>query len=83
MHITAFLQSELKRRGLSEVPAVDAASWLDERHILRDSPSRPGLPLRNRLRAGVIGGVEQRPSKPYGRWFIVSVEVATVTSRIV
>ena len=71
MHITAFLQAELRRRRLSEVTAVQAASWLDERHLLRDSPSRPGLPLRNLLRAGVIGGAEQRPSKPYGRWFIV------------
>jgi TDG/mug DNA glycosylase family protein len=69
--IDAFLQSELARRGLDEVTAVEAARWLDEAGLLADSPHRPGLPLRNLLRAGSIQNGEQRPPQRYGRWFIV------------
>jgi hypothetical protein len=71
--INAFLQGELRRRGLSEVTAVEAARWLDEAALLADSESRPGLPLRNLLRDGVIDGSDQRPPQAYGRWFIVPV----------
>jgi hypothetical protein len=67
--ISAVLQRELRRRR-REVTAVEAATWLDQAHILEDSPSRPGLPLRRLLRAGRIEGAEQHPSRPYGRWFI-------------
>jgi hypothetical protein len=69
--IDAFLQSELARRGLDEVTAVEAASWLDAAGLLADSRHRPGLPLRNLLRAGVIRSGEQRPPRKYGRRFIV------------
>lgn len=69
--ISAFLQDELRRRGLHEVDAVEAATWLDAAHVLKDSRSRPGLPLRDRLRARAITGAEQRSPRPYGRWFIV------------
>jgi hypothetical protein len=68
--ITATIQRELKRRGMSEVAAVEAARWLDKAGILRDSRSRPGLPLRERLRVGEIDGADQRPAQRYGRWFI-------------
>lgn len=68
--INAFLQMQLTRLGLDEVPAVEAASWLDRARLLADSPHRPGLPLRNLLRAGQITGAQQRPPRRYGRWFI-------------
>lgn len=71
--VSAFLQDELTRRRLDEVAAVEAARWLDRKHVLRDSPSRPGLPLRNLLRAGQITGGEQRPQQSNGRWFIVRI----------
>jgi hypothetical protein len=60
----------MKRRGLDEVSAVEAAQWLDKAGLLSDSETRPGLPLRQRLRRGEIGGVEQRPSVAYGRWYV-------------
>jgi hypothetical protein len=68
-----FLQSELKRRRLSEVPAVEAARWLATIGLLADSESRPGLPLRRLLRGGEVIGAEQRPARPNGRWFITLV----------
>ncbi len=71
--VSAFLQDELTSRRLDEVAAVEAARWLDRRNLLRDSPSRPGLPLRNLLRAGQITGSEQRPQQSNGRWFIVRI----------
>jgi hypothetical protein len=70
--VSAFVQAELARRRLDEVSAVQAAQWLDRERILADSSSRPGLPLRNLLRAGEVAGAEQRPAQPYGRWFIVN-----------
>src|SRR4051812_35356120 len=69
-HINAVIQRELLRRRFDEVSAVEAARWLDAAGALNDSPSRPGLPLRNLLRAGEIDGAVQRPPSAYGRWFI-------------
>jgi hypothetical protein len=62
-----FLQEELRRRGMLEVPAVEAAGWLDRAGLLRDSKQRPGLPLRNLLRADRIPGQRQDTNS---RWFI-------------
>src|SRR5512142_2854746 len=56
--ISVFLQNQLSRRSLDEVPAVEAAQWLDKVNLLQDSRSRPGLPLRNLLRAGKVFGAE-------------------------
>jgi hypothetical protein len=67
------LQRELERRGLDEVPAVEAARWLDSLGLLRDSGARPGKPLRDLLRAGLIAGAERRPPALHGRWFITRV----------
>jgi hypothetical protein len=66
------LQAELRRRGVTEAKAVEAARWLDAAVLLKDSPQRPGLPLRNILRADrtLIAGAEQRPPRRNGRWFI-------------
>jgi hypothetical protein len=74
--LTAFLQEEMKRRGVDDVPAVEAARWLDRAGLLRDSESRPGLPLRERLRRGEIGGGEHRPPRPHGRWYVVRLDRA-------
>lgn len=68
--LTAHIQAELRRRGLIEVSAVEAARWLDRGGLLRDSGSRPGAPLRKLLRQGVIGGAVQQPFGRYGRWSI-------------
>ena len=71
VEIEVFLQEALARRALDEVTAVEAARWLSSAGLLADSDSRPGLPLRNLLRAGLITSAEQRPPQRYGRWFIV------------
>jgi hypothetical protein len=70
--IGAFLQRELLQRSMSEVAAVEAAKWLDVADLLRDSESRPGKPLRDLLRQGLILGQRQERS---GRWFIDRVGV--------
>ncbi|MCC7162451.1 MAG: hypothetical protein IT331_08150 [Anaerolineae bacterium] len=69
--INSYLQQQLRRRGLDSVTAVDAAEWLDKANILKDSAHRPGLPLRNLLREGVILGQRQELNS---RWFIDRVE---------
>ena len=72
--IDEFLQAELRRRQLGEASAVESARWLDKAGLLNDSGSRPGLPLRNLLRAGLISGAEQRPLGRHGRWFVRRVD---------
>jgi hypothetical protein len=74
IEISERIQHELRTRGHDDVPAVEAARWLDHAHMLTDSRSRPGLPLRNLLRADRIKGAEQRPPQRYGRWFIRQLE---------
>jgi hypothetical protein len=71
--VNFFLQEELRRRGVKEVAAVEAARWLEAAGVLGNSDSRPGLPLRNMLRAGQITGAEQRPPTSHGRWYISGV----------
>jgi hypothetical protein len=61
------LQTELLKRSLQSVAAVEAARWLDRAGLLKDSAIRPGLPLRNLLREGRIAGQRQEPN---GRWFV-------------
>jgi excisionase family DNA binding protein len=68
--INGFLQGRLHELDRHEVPAVEAARWLDDAGLLSDSETRPGLPLRNLLREGQILGADQRPAHRYGRWFI-------------
>lgn len=70
--INEYLQVELRRRERSEVTAVEAARWLDRAGLLRDSGHRPGLPLRNLLRAGQIQGQRQEPNS---RWFVDRVDL--------
>jgi hypothetical protein len=71
VEIKAFLSRRMSQEGLAEVPAVEAAAWLDRAGLLADSKARRGKPLRDLLRAGVIQNAEQRPSQPWGRWYIV------------
>lgn len=77
--INAHLQMRLREQGLREVDAVTAASWLDRAGVLKDSGSRPGLPLRNLLRAGQISGQHQELNR---RWSIgrVDAEARQATS---
>jgi hypothetical protein len=50
-----------------EITAVDAARELDRLGLLRDSASRPGLPLRKLLRDGeIVNGYQQS-----GRWWFI------------
>lgn len=65
--INDYIQQQLRIRGMHSVRAVEAARWLEEASLLRDSPHRPGLPLRNLLRGGDILGRRQEPNR---RWFI-------------
>ena len=46
-------------RPQGTVSAVAAAQQLDRMGLLRDSAQRPGLPLRNHLRAGRISNAHQ------------------------
>lgn len=68
--INDFLQSELARRDIASVTAVEAAQWLDLMGLLNDSKDRPGKPLRDLLRAGKILGAEQGSNS---RWEIREV----------
>ena len=61
---------------------MEAATWLDEARLLKDSPGRPGLPLRNLLRTGRIAQGEQRPPTRNGRWFIVRDRPETARPRL-
>lgn len=70
--INAFLQTQLTRRGLDRVAAVEAATWLEGAGLVSDSRERPGRPLRNRLRSGRIVGGRQIGK----RWFIHKVSEA-------
>ena len=79
--INPCLQSRLRGQRRDEVSAVEAASWLDEAGVLKDSSSRPGLPLRKLLRAGRIQGAEQRPPASHGRWYIRRVDGAVADER--
>ena len=65
--INRAIQSHLRLQGERSVTAVDAARWLDSDGLLKDSSIRPGLPLRQLLRAGSILGQRQESN---GRWFI-------------
>jgi hypothetical protein len=65
--INHFLQMQLAGQGMEFVGAVEAAQWLDQAGLLWDSTKRPGKPLRELLRSGMIAGRRQEPS---GRWYI-------------
>ena len=70
--INLYLQYQLERRDMAEVTAVEAAKWLSRAQILKDSDAKPGLPLRELLRAGEILGQRQAVNN---RWFISHVHM--------
>lgn len=55
----------LEQNHETEVAAVQAAEILDKAGLLKDSKSRPGLPLRNKLRDNEIPHAYQRGSYWY------------------
>jgi hypothetical protein len=65
--INDHIQQQLRIRGMSEVTAVEAARWLEDAGLLKDSASRPGKPIRVLLRAARITGQRQEANS---RWFI-------------
>lgn len=65
--INAAIQAFACKQPDRRVSAVEAASELDRQGLLRDSSGSPGLPLRNLLRAGKIGGAYQEGGR---FWFI-------------
>ena len=72
--INKFLQTQLQAKGYKSITAVEAARWLDNTGLLTDSPSRPGRPLRELMRAKRITGQRQTPERPNGRWFVDKVK---------
>jgi hypothetical protein len=65
--INKYIQEQLVKRELFEVDAVKAAYWLDDAGILKDTPKRPGKPLRDLLRDKLIRNSFQRTAN---YWFI-------------
>src|SRR5688572_7347615 len=65
--VSAFLQDELRKRDLMSVAAVEAARWLDDAGLLKDSATRPGKPVRDLLRAEKMAGQRQEKNR---LWFI-------------
>lgn len=63
------LDREIERRGVECITPVEAGIVLDRMGLLGDGPGRPGLPLRNLLRAGLIPHAYQKKGKG-SRWFI-------------
>lgn len=67
--INDFIQRELSRQSRDRVSATEAARWLDEAGLLKDSVAKKGLPLRKLLRNGLIVGQRRDDSR---RWYIES-----------
>jgi hypothetical protein len=65
--INAALQALARRQADAETDAIEGGAELARLGLLRDSASRPGLPLRDLLRAGKIAGGYQDGSR---RWHI-------------
>ena len=56
------------------VAAVDAARWLDDAGLLKDSALRPGKPLRDMLRTGMIDGQRQEMNVEVGGTYKMSFQ---------
>lgn len=69
--INAALQRMACREPAREVTAVEAARELERLGLLRDSVSRPGLPLRNLLRDRKVDHAYQEG----GRWWRIRCEI--------
>ena len=65
--VNNFIQTYLRDKGITTITPVEIARELERAGILKDSKSRPGLPLRNLLRQGSIENSWQDDSN---RWHI-------------
>jgi len=65
--VNNFIQTYLRDQNLATITPVEIARELERAGILKDSKSRPGLPLRNLLRQGSIENARQDESN---RWHI-------------
>ena len=68
--INDFIQSYLKKKGLSQTTPVDVSPHLEKAGLLKDSKARPGLPLRRLCRNGEI----HCSSQPNGRNWIIEYD---------
>jgi hypothetical protein len=70
LYVQFFIEVDRRQVWLAGVTAHPNTAWVTQaaRNL---SNHRPGLPLRNLLRAGSIASSEQRPPQRHGRWFIV------------
>ena len=71
--ISNALQRYMRQNGIENLKAPEAGGLLEQWGLLVDSRQRPGKPLRDLLRAGIITGQEQ-PGGPNSTWFIRRVE---------
>ena len=74
--INRFLQEKLIEQHRVSVGTVEAARWLEEAELLKDSKSHSGWNLRKLLRGGRIDGQIKLPN---GRWSIRVVEIGSAT----
>ena len=78
--IIAFLDQHLKRHKTTSLSAVEAASLLDRAGILRDNPQKPGKPLRDILRKGLLPHAYQLGGK--GSTWIIPVSQGATCQQI-
>jgi len=70
-NINEYIQRRLKQEGLTSIPAVTAAQWLEQEGLLQDSKGRKGKQLRELLRKNLIASSWQDANK---RWHIDRME---------
>lgn len=66
------IDNYLEENNLKEISAVEANEILEHKKVLKNSKSRPGKPLRDILRQGLIPNADYRikPGNKRGFWFI-------------
>ena len=67
--VSKALQEHMQKNNIDYLKAPEANKLLNQWGLLRDSPTRPGKPLRDLLRAGKIAGQEQ-PGGANSTWYI-------------
>jgi len=78
--ITSFLDKFLSKQGRASLPAVEAARLLDRAGILKDRRDRPGKPLRDMLRKGLLPHAYQIGGKG-SEWVIPAGTAARSSTR--
>jgi predicted DNA-binding transcriptional regulator AlpA len=58
--INNYIQGRLQRENLEEVSVNDAAKWVADENILKNSVTSPGFPLRRNIKTGNIFGAYQK-----------------------